>query len=211
MTQKKIQLIFLILISGLFFVNTVNVQARQSQKIFTTVSTGTKVIASEFSPQIKKEAVSAALKSSVERAVAEVLTSEVFASNLETLYGNVLANPSKYILNYSVIAELKEDTKYVAAVKVRIDLTLLKKYLKRYGVIKSNREKPTLLLLISEQSEQDVIPKYWWGENSLPHEYLVSNEIIKLMVDEEFVFVGGDTEKIDLKKYRIIFNSLSDN
>ncbi|MCK5311223.1 MAG: hypothetical protein KAJ62_03895 [Desulfobacteraceae bacterium] len=210
MTQTKRQLIFLILISGLLFVSTVNVQARQSQKIFTTVSTGTKVIASEFSPKIKKEAVSSALKSSVERAVSEVLTSELFASNLGILYGNVLANPSKYILNYSVIAELKEDTKYVAAVKARIDLTLLKKNLKKYGVIKNHREKPMVLLLISEQSEQDVLPKHWWGKNPLPYESLVTNEIIKFMNDEEFVAIGNNTGKIDLKKYGIVFNSISD-
>lgn len=203
-------LIFLVLIAGLFFISTENVLSKQSQKIFTTVSTGTQIIESELSPQIKKKAVSAALTSSVERAVSEVLSPELFASSLEKLYGNVLSNPSKYILNYSVIAELKKDTQYIAAVKSRIDLNILKKYLKRYGVIKTNNAKPSILLLISEQSDQDILPKYWWGNNPLPYESLVSNEIIKFLAEEEFIVAGGNLEEVDLKKYGIVFNTIYD-
>ena len=215
MTQKrrvpKIKtLIFFVFIPGLFFISTENVLSRQGQKIFTTVSTGTQAIASEFSPQIKKQAISAALKSSVERAVSEVISPELFASNLENLHTNVLSNSSKYILNYSVIAELKNSTQYIAAVKSRIDLTLLKKYLKRYGVIKTNSAKPSILLLISEQRDQDILPQYWWDKNSLPYESFVSNEIIKFMTEEEFVVVGGNIEEVDLKKYGIVFNSIYD-
>ena len=209
-TQKIKPVILFILIPCLFFISTENVQSKQSQKIFTTIATGTRVITSEFSPQIKKEAVFNALKASVERAVAEVLSPELFASSLKILNDNVLANPSKYIVNYSVLAELKYGTKYVAAVKTRVDLTLLKKYLKKYEIIKSTREKPAVLLLISEQTEQDILPNYWWGNNPLPYNSFVRNEIISFLVDKEFVFVGENIGKNDLEKYEIRFDSIYD-
>ncbi|MCK5100020.1 MAG: hypothetical protein KAR45_18060, partial [Desulfobacteraceae bacterium] len=209
-TQNIRLIIFFLLIPFLFFISTENVQSKQSQKIFTTIATGTRVITSEFSPQIKKEAVFNALKASVERAVAEVLSPEVFASSLKILNDNILANPSKYIVNYSVLAELKDGTKYVAAVKTRVDLTLLKKYLKKYEIIKSTREKPAVLLLISEQTEQDILPNYWWGNNPLPYNSFVRNEIISFLIDKEFIFVGENIGKNDLEKYEIRFDSIYD-
>jgi hypothetical protein len=207
--QKKL-LIFFILMACLFFVSAGNVECKQSQKIFSTIATGTQVITSEFSPKIKKQAVKRALKTCVERAVSEVLSTEVFASNLEALDGQVLVNPSKYIVNYSVIAELRADSKYVAAVKVRVNLTLLKKYLKRYGIIKNNREKPSVLLLISEKSEQDTLLKYWWGKNPLPYESLVANEIVQFMSDKEFVMISDNRAKAGIKKNEIVFISIYD-
>ncbi len=204
------QVIFFILISGLIFVSTDNLQAKQNQKIFTIVSTGTQKIVSNFSPETKKQAVSAALQTSVERAVSEIIVPELFAANFETLYRNILSNPSKYILNYSVVAELKQETRYVAAVKVKINLTRLKKYLKRYGVIKNNSAKPSVLVLISEQSQDDISPKYWWKKDSIPYESLISGEITKLLTDEEFIVTGRNTKAIDLKKLKINFSSIYD-
>lgn len=215
MTQRRVihkikPLAFFILAGCLFFVSTSNVECKQTQKVFSTTATGTQTITSGFSTQIKKKAVFTALKSSVERAVSEVLSPEEFASNLAVLNKKVLLNPSKYIVNYSVVAELKEDTRYVVAVKVRVDLTLLKKYLKRYEIIKGKKEKPAVLLLISEKSEQDILPKHWWSKNSQPYESLVVNEITKVMLDKEFVVVGGGTQKVDFKKYGIVFSSVYD-
>ena len=203
--------IFFILIPCLFFISTDNVQSKQNQKIFTTVATGTRVITtSGITPQIKKKAVSNALKSSVERAVSEVLSPELFASNFKILNENILANPAKYIVNYSVLAEIKDGAKYVAAVKTRVDLTLLRKYLKKYEIIESEREKPSVLLLISEQTELDILPNYWWGNNPLPYNSLAGNEIISFLIDKEFVLVGENIGKNDLAKYEIRFNSIYD-
>jgi len=210
MTRISKLSVFSVLVFSLLFLCYANSFAKQNQKIFTIVSTGSQDIKEGLSPKLKKAAVTSALKSSVERAVSELLTPDVFASNLEVLYKSVLLKPSKYIKNYSVIAELKEETRYVAAVKVNIDLVLLKKHLKRYGIIKSNREKPALLFLISEQSDQDAYPKQWWGEEPSSYESLVTDEIIKIVTAEEFAIVGGSAEKIDLKKYGIAFKSISD-
>ena len=207
--QKK-SLIFFILITGLFFLNIDNVESKQSQEIFSTIATGTQSITAGFSPQIKKEAVLAALKSSVERAVAEEISPEAFATNFELLDGKILANSSKYIVKYSVIAVLREETKYVAAVKVRVNLTLLKKYLKKYGIIKTNRGKPSVLLLISEKSEQDILLKYWWGNNLLPYESLVANEIMQFLIDKGFVMIGDNTAKAGQEKHGIVFSSIYD-
>ena len=209
LTRQKRLLLF-VLITGLFFLNAVNAECKRSQKTFSTIATGTQGITSGFSPKIKKQAVLMALRSSVERAVAEELSPAAFVSNFESLDGIILANPSKYIVNYRVIAELREETKYVAAVKVRVNLTLLKKHLKKYGIIKSNSEKPSVLLLISEKSEQDILLKYWWGNNPLPYESLVTNEIIQFMVDLEFSMVSDNTAKASQKKHGIVFSSIYD-
>ena len=210
LTHQKKVFIFFILIVNLLFLNTGIAECAQSQKIFSTIATGTQNITTGFSPKIKRKAVRSALKSSVERAVSDALTPEAFASGLETLDKTILANPLKYIVNYSVIAELRKETKYVAAVKVRVNLTLLKKHLKRYGVIKNKKEKPTVLLLISEKSDQDILLKYWWGTNPLPYESLVTNQIMQVLVDKEFGVVGEDAAKAGLKKYDITFSSIYD-
>jgi len=210
LTHQKKAFIFFILIAGLFFFSTGSSDCNQTQDIFSTIATGTQDISSGFSPNIKKEAVLAALKSSVERAVSDELTPEAFASGFELLDKTILANPSKYIVNYSVIAELRKDKKYVAAVKVRVNLTLLKKHLKKYGIIKDKKEKPTVLVMISEKSEQDLSLKYWWGKDPLPYESLVVKEIMQFMSDKKFDMVGVDAAKAGLLKYDITFSSIYD-
>jgi len=209
-SYKKIIFIFFILIAGLFFINIDNVESKQARKIFSTIATGTQEITSEPSPKVKREAVKMALKSSVERAVSDVLSEEEFASKFESLDKSVLANSSKYIVNYRVIAELQEETKYVSAVKVRVDLSLLKKHLKKYGIIKSNSEKPTVLFLISEKSEQDISLKYWWGDELMQYESFVTNEIMQFMIDKEFAIIPDSTAKENQKKHGIVFSSIYD-
>ncbi|MCP3953789.1 MAG: hypothetical protein GY697_16455, partial [Desulfobacterales bacterium] len=209
-SHKKITFIFFVLITGLFFVNIDNVESKQSRKIFSTIATGTQEITTEFSPKIKREAVKMALKSSVERAVSDILSEEEFASNFESLDKSVLVNSSKYIVNYRVIAELQEETKYVSAVKVRVNLALLKKHLKRYGIIKSNSEKPSVLLLISEKSEQDISLKYWWGNEPMQYEPLVTNEIMQFMIDKEFAIFSDNTARSNQIKHDIVFSSIYD-
>ncbi len=202
--------IFSILITGLVFVSIENAECRQNKKILSTITTGTQAVDSELSPEMKKNAETAARRSAVERAVADLLSLEEFASGFKILDAKILANPSEYIGKYRVIAELREKAKYVVAVETRVNLTLLKKHLKKYGIIKSKKEKPSVLLLISEKTEQDILPQYWWGKNPLPYESLVADEIIQFLIENGFDLAGHNAGAVDLKKYGVVFNTIYD-
>jgi hypothetical protein len=77
-------------------------------------------------------------------------------------------------------------------------------------VIKNNSAKPSVLVLISEQTQDDINPKYWWGKDSMPYESLISGKIIKLLTDKEFIVKGRNTKAVDLGKLKINFSSIYD-
>ncbi len=206
---QKISILFVLAASLILLINS-DGESSQNQKIFTTVATGTQKITKRFSSKIKRDAVSMALKYSVERAVARILSPDLFTSGFRALDSRVLTNYSKYIVDYIVVAEVHNEKKYVAAVKARVNMALLKKHLKKYGIAGKKRKKPSVLVLISEKSQPDNLLKYWWSSIPMLYDSYAADAVIQSMAEDEFVMRGVDTANTQPEKYGVVFNSVYD-
>lgn len=187
-----------------------SVQVMAGSDIAAGVSTGKRRIINDNVSQAKKNAISDALDLAVHNAFISLLSRDVLARNMGFLYDRILVDTAKYITNYKVLAELRQYDYYLVAVESKVDISLLEKVLMDNNIINANREIPTMLLLISEKTEDEVLPRYWWGNNPLPYESVSEELLIQLMGNYQILSAASNIYRPEPSFYNIVFKSIYD-
>lgn len=192
------------------FLAPVSAKGAENGDVFKTVSTGKQEVIRNDIPAAKRSAVDAALKESVEKALLNQLSPKAFASNFEFLYNNLLADVSDFVVNYKVLAELEKGNSYIVAVSAEVDDKSLHTFLTRYEIIGTEKEKPTVVLFISEKTEEDILPKYWWGENPMPYDSKVAAAVSDYMKSQGFTVLPDSFSDPGQEKENIRFVEIHD-
>ncbi|MFO7753693.1 MAG: hypothetical protein R6V41_11305 [Desulfobacteraceae bacterium] len=203
----------LVLVTTVFlFLAPPAVQGGENGNIFETVATGKHMIDKDQGgvPAAKKAAVEKALSASVEKALLNLFSGKIFASNLEFIYSKVLTDVSDYVASYKVLAEVEKRDRCIVAVDTGIDLAALRSFLNRYEIIGSQKNKPSVLLLISEKTKEDLLPRYWWGKNPMPYNSKVSEAVSEAMKEKGFIVLPASFSSPDTKDHDIEFSSIHD-
>ncbi len=174
------------------------------------VSTGQGRIVSEDVPQAKKNAISTALDLAVQNAVTALLPRDVLARNLGAVYEKILSHTSDYIETYKVLSELEQSGYYLVAVESKVNLDRLEKRLMDHQIIMTGQDSPVVLMLISEKTGMEILPRYWWGNNPLPYESVVETVLNRAMTREKIMNSAGSTYRPDPSFYEIVFESIYD-
>ena len=185
-------------------------KAAENGNVFKTVSTGKQPVIQSDIPGAKRAAVDEALRESVEKALLTLLSPETFASNLEFLYNNLLADVSAYVENYKVLAELEKEDRYIVAVSTGIDIRALHSFLTRYEIIGTQKDKPTVVLFISEKTGEDILPRYWWGKNPVPYDSKVAAAVSEYMNSQGFKVLPASFSDPGPEKEDIEFDAIHD-
>ncbi len=183
----------------------------QDKKVFSTVTTGEAVVTAENIPGAKKAAVSGALKESVKRALSDMMSSDLFAANLEFIFAYILPDSDRYIANYRVLREFERGRQFIAAVKADVDASALERVLQKYEILDSKEDQPSVLLLISEKNGRDILPRYWWGNNPLPYESVAEKAIQTRIQENGYSIEAGGEEKPDPEMHDIRFDAIYDH
>ncbi|MEA1967522.1 MAG: hypothetical protein U9N77_04835 [Thermodesulfobacteriota bacterium] len=165
-------------------------QCSKNTDVMTIVSFGKRIINNSL-PFAKQKAVSDALDLSVQRAVTRILTGADLTAALGLVYDTVLDDSQKYVVTYRVLAELTENNHYMVAVEAKINSTVLENFFTDYGIINRENEKPSILLLISEQIPGEILPRYWWGKNPLPYKSFAEGAVAACLTNRGFDLVAG--------------------
>jgi len=197
-----------ILLGILLFLDTA--LATGSAGVLTGVTTGQEEIKGQDIPRAKQKAVKKALDVAVQNAVASLVSRQVFAGNLEFLYGRLLPRSSDYVATYRVIGGMEHRGYYLVGVESRVNLKLLEKHLTDAGILNASTDKPVILFLIAEQTPDDLLPRYWWGNNPEPYTSFSETIILKKMLQNRFKIVGAGPDRPNPSLYNIHFTSIYD-
>ncbi|MFO7749309.1 MAG: hypothetical protein R6V54_04370 [Desulfobacteraceae bacterium] len=200
---------------GLFFLLLLAwspVHGSEKNNIETIVSFGKRAIAGDELPQAKKKAVSDALDLSVQRAVAGLLKGEDITAALGIVYEQILNDSQRYVSTYRVLGELTDNGHYIVAVEAKVDVGALERFFTDYGILDGKGEKPSILLMISEQVPGEVLPRYWWGKNPLSYKSTARTALAESLKKQGFDRIFGQSEKslAALEKNDIRFDSIHD-
>ena len=206
---KDITAFVLLAICGLFFV-VEPVQAASRSDVLTGVTTAKRRVINNDIQQAKQRAVQDALELAVQNGFSRLVSREVFASHLDFFYNRILKQTSDYILAYRVLGEVEEKGYFMVGVETKVDLSQLEKKLIDARIINANKNKPTLLFFIAEQTPNDMNPKYWWGIKPDRYNSVAERTLINQLIQERFFILGTGPERPDPSYYNVRFNSIYD-
>ena len=209
MFKKTPAISLIVLFIGIIFISGQSFAAKGSD-VLTGVTTGKRKIINHNIQQAKQRAVSDALNFAVQNAFAELVSRQVFASNLNFFYNQILSHTSDYIITYRVLGGIENKGHYLVGVESKVDIKLLEKTLTDARILNANHDKPVILFFIAEKTPSDLLPKYWWGNNPVPYRSLAEEIIINKMLQDRFIFTGNDVDRPDPSFYNIMFYSLYD-
>jgi len=209
MCNKTTAIRFIILFIAVIFVCEPSFAAVRSD-VLTGVTSARRMVINQNIPQTKQKAVSDALKIALQNAFATLVSRQVFASNLDYFYNQVLSHTSDYIITYRVLGTIENKGHYVVAVESKVDLKLLAKTLTHARIMNANQDKPVILMFIVEKTPSDLLPRYWWGNNPIPYQSLAEQIIVNQMIQDRFIITGNGNERPDPSFYNITFNSIYD-
>ncbi|MCD4675277.1 MAG: hypothetical protein K8S18_04680, partial [Desulfobacula sp.] len=138
MVKKTTAIGFIVLFISVIFISEPLFAAKGSQ-VLTGVTTGKRRVVNHNIQQAKKKAVSDALKVSLQNAFATLVSRQVFASNLDFFYDQVLSHTSDYIITYRVLGGIENKGHYLVGVESKVDLTLLEKILTKARILNANQ------------------------------------------------------------------------
>ncbi|MCG8615920.1 MAG: hypothetical protein MI802_06855, partial [Desulfobacterales bacterium] len=185
-------------------------QAAGKPNVLTGVTTGRQKIYKQNITAAKKKAVDQALAQAVQNAFSSVVSRQVFASNLEFLYDRLLPGAMDFVTTYRVLDSIQYKGSYLVGVESKINLDLLERRLQDARILKAGKDKPTVLFLIAEQTPEDILPKYWWGNNPEPYTSLADAGLKKELAGNGVVFSVKGGEYPDPSYYNIAFTSIYD-
>lgn len=193
-----------------FWIFVGSVYAVKDSGVFTTVTTGRRIITGQDIQQAKQGAISDALGAAVQNAISELLTRQVLASNLDFLYSGILSRPSDFIITYRVLGDVQNISASLVAVESRVNLELLEKALTQAKILDTGKDRPVLMFFISEKTLSEDLPRYWWGNDPDSYTSLVEEVMIEQMNRDGFVITGTGPERPDPSFYDISFHSMKD-
>jgi len=209
MTKKKAGMCMAVFLLGLLLFSG-TAMAAGSASVLTGVTTGQEKIQEQNIPGAKQKAVENALKVAVQNAVASLVSRQVFAGNLEFLYENLLPRSSDYVVTYRVIGGMEHRGYYLVGVESKVNLQLIEKHLTDAGILNVSTDKPVILFLIAEQTPDDLLPRYWWGNNPEPYTSFSEAIILEKMIQNRFKITGAGPDRPNPSLYNIRFASIYD-
>ncbi|MCF6246518.1 MAG: hypothetical protein L3J69_04060 [Desulfobacula sp.] len=186
------------------------VQAAKQMHVLTGVTTGKRRVINQNIQQAKQKAVSDALELALQNAFSSIVSRQVFATNLDFFYDQILSRTSDYILAYRVLGGIENKGYFLVGVETKVNVSLLEKKLTDAKILNASNDKPTILFFIAEKTPDDLLPKYWWGNNPIPYQSTAEEIIVKKMIQNRFFVIGIGPERPDPSFYNVSFRTIYD-
>jgi hypothetical protein len=163
----KANFYFFILLPALLLGFSVYVKAEDNAEdnamVVQTIGTG--IIRGKDVAAAREEALSNAMVSSVQWAVADLVPMEIILSNFKKLDESVFEKISDYILEYKILAENTSGKTYRIMLEATLFEEKIKELLSTLETVSTETDLPKVLFFLAEQNFGDILPLYWWGED----------------------------------------------
>jgi hypothetical protein len=154
-----------ILLPALLFGISYNVKADDSAMVIQAIGTG--IIRGKDVAAARDEALSNAMVSSVQWAVADLVPMETIVSNFKKLDESIFENIGDYILAYKILAESTSGKTYRIMLEATLFSEKIREMIFTLDTVETDTEMdlPKVLFFLAEQNVGDILPFYWWGED----------------------------------------------
>jgi len=132
----------------------------------TYVVIGTEPIAAENAiTGARNQAITNSLVTAVGLAVADSLPVDAMVNRYEKLNQQIYGNPGQFVQDYKVLTESQQANRYRVMVQATVSGERIQSELTQSGILQIQKQMPSVLYFISEQSLENPFPQYWWGRN----------------------------------------------
>lgn len=172
----------MVLLLMIFIIVPTSGYAEPAKGTFIVIGTGR--ILKENITNAREQAISNSLVSAVGLVVSEFIPVESLVTNNEILHKILFKRANKFVQNYKVLTELREDKKYRVIVQVNVSPDRVKRQLGKAGLMKAKKNMPRILFYIAEQNAQDPEPMFWWGRGKSFQKPISEMAIAEIMKDK---------------------------
>ncbi|MFO7885274.1 MAG: hypothetical protein R6U68_10655 [Desulfobacteraceae bacterium] len=166
--------------------------------ILKVISFGKRSVVNDDFPEARNKAVSDSLDFSVQQAVMEILKPSDLSAAFGMIFDNVMEDSENYISTYRVLAEHTEKDRYMVAVEADVNLSDLHRFFVDNGILNTEKENPSVLLLISEQFPKEILPRYWWGNNPVPYHSFACQAVQDYLKNQDLVLISKHKKQHDV-------------
>lgn len=150
--------------------------------------------------QAKDKALEDALRAAVEKAVGTVITSESVSRDFELVEDKVLSHAKGYVKTYEILNQSKEDGTIKLTVKASVGKDNLTKDVDALVRLISQKGKPKILIMVSEQNIGQPEAQAWWTTQGFTTNLdVVENTFIEAWQPLGFGFVDPQALKGKIK------------
>jgi hypothetical protein len=160
------------------------VKAENNAMMVQTIGTG--IIRGKDVEAARDEALSNAMVSSVQSALADLIPMEIFISNFKKLDESVFENIGDYILEYKILAENTSGKTYRIMVEATLFEEKIREMLSTLETVSAETDLPKVLFFLAEQNFGDILPLYWWGEDPSFVKGHSENAIANVLIEQGF-------------------------
>jgi hypothetical protein len=184
--------IYLILLTSLVVLLSVQNSFSQepSPDSKTIIVTGTGLILKNDTASAREKAISESLVTAVGIVMSDVTPPDIFVPNFQSLNEILYTHTDSFINGYRVLAETKYNNRYRVLVQARISIGKIKQQLMEIGIMAGQTEKPRILFFIAEQNIGDILPHYWWQEETFELENKAEARLSEIFTKKGFIVVG---------------------
>ena len=107
--------------------------------------------------------IAKALLTAVEQVAVDLYGPRLHEQDIERLKRQVKGGTQRFILDYKVVTETASQEEYWMMVQATVSVKELQSVLRQTGMMGQSHNLPDILILIAEQSVDDLSPQYWWS------------------------------------------------
>jgi hypothetical protein len=159
----KAKFYLFILLPALLLGFSEDIKAEYNAMVVQTIGTG--IIRGKDVAAARDEALSNAMVSSVQGAMADLVPMEIIISNFKKLDESIFENISNYILEYKILAENTSGKTYRIMLEATLFEEKIREMLSTFETVSTETDLPKILFFLAEQNIGDILPLYWWGED----------------------------------------------
>lgn len=141
------------------------VQAGEQLHTKTVLVIGTGKIYSNNVAVARNLAISNSLVSAIKTVAKDFLPLESLVQNFQVINEILYSNTEEFVQGYKVLTEALSGNTYRVMVQATVSIDKVQQQLSIAGIMIGKKSMPLVLFFIAEQSTEDSLPKYWWGED----------------------------------------------
>ncbi|MBU4345474.1 MAG: hypothetical protein L6247_03400 [Desulfobacteraceae bacterium] len=180
--QILLFVLFLLALSG-------SVQAEEQLNAKTVLVIGTGEIYSDNVAVARNRAISNSLVSAIENVAKDFLPLESLVQNFQVINEILYSNTEEFVQRYKVLTEALSGNNYRVMVQATVSIDKVQQQLSIAGIMIGKKSMPRVLFFIAEQSTEDSLPKYWWGEDIPAVKSVAESGMAGVMMKKGFLII----------------------
>ncbi|MGD9971803.1 MAG: hypothetical protein AB7S77_01955 [Desulfatirhabdiaceae bacterium] len=131
----------------------------------------------------REAAIQIALMAAIDRLISDIISSDVTIASFQALNENLFSKSHQFIQGYRVLTEGRSGDYYRVMIQAGVSVATLQKQLADMGVTEILKSRPSILLMIAEQTPTQSSPVFWWGDSVVDN--LVVEEALSTGLSEK--------------------------